>query len=44
MYGNHGAVKVHRGKVHDYLGTVFDFTTPGKVTVDMCDDVKGMLE
>jgi hypothetical protein len=44
MYGKHGAVKVHHGKVHDYLGMVFDFTTPGKVIVDMSDYVKGMLD
>jgi hypothetical protein len=44
MYGAHGAVKVTRGKVHDYLGMTFDFATPGKVKVDMSDYVKGMLE
>ena len=44
MYGAHGKVKVHRGKIHDYLGMVFNFTTPGKVVVNMCDYVKGMLD
>ena len=44
MYGQHGAVKVHRGKVHDYLGMVFDFSTPGKVMVDMSDYVQGMID
>jgi hypothetical protein len=33
MYGAHGAVKVTRGKIHDYLGMTFDFTTPGKVKI-----------
>jgi len=40
MYGEHGSVKVHRGKIHNYLGMVFDFTTPGKVMVDMSDYVE----
>ena len=26
MYGAHGKVKTARGKVHDYLGMVFDFS------------------
>jgi len=43
-YGQHGKVKTNRGKVHDYLGMVFDFTTKGKVTVDMTDYVANMLE
>jgi len=25
-YGKHGEVKVHRGKVHDYLGMNFDYS------------------
>jgi len=44
MYGEHGSVKVHHGKVHNYLGMVFDFTTPGKVMVDMSDYVKEILD
>jgi len=44
MYGEHGSVKVHCGKVHNHLGMVFDFTTPGKVMVDMSDYVEDMLE
>ena len=43
-YGKHGAVKVNRGKVHDYLGMVFDFSKPGKVMVDMSDYVKAMIK
>ncbi|MGC8483977.1 MAG: hypothetical protein ACP5OE_10090, partial [Thermodesulfobium sp.] len=35
MYGSHGKVKTTRGKVHDYLGMVFDFSEEGKVKVDM---------
>jgi len=44
MYGEHGAVKITRGKVHNYLGMVFDFSETGKVTVDMSDYVTGMLD
>ena len=44
MYGAHGAVKVTRGKVHDYLGMILDFSTPGKVKVDMSGYVAAMLE
>jgi hypothetical protein len=44
MYGKHGAVKCTRGHRHDYLGMTFDFSVPGKVTIDMRDYVDGMLE
>ena len=44
MYGTHGAVKVTRGMLHDYLGMMIDFSTPSKVKVDMSDYVKAMLE
>ena len=44
QYGAHGEVKVTRGKVHDYLGMVFHYTTPGKVKVDMSDYEIGMIE
>lgn len=30
MHGRHGAVKVHHGKVQDYLGMVFKFSNPDK--------------
>ena len=43
-YGQHGKVKIHRGKVHDYLGMVFDYREKGKVKVDMSEYVKDMLE
>jgi len=44
MYGEHGSVKVHCGKIHNYLGMVLDFTTPGKVMVNMSDYVEDMLK
>ena len=34
-YGEHGKVKAHRGKVHDYLGMIFEYEDKGKVKVDM---------
>ena len=43
-YGKHGAVKPHRGNVHDYLGMIFDYTEKGKVKVDMKYYVKNMLK
>ena len=41
-YGSVSPVKVHRGKVHEYLGMTFDYSKPGKVIVDMRDYVNGM--
>ena len=43
-YGNYGAVKVTRGPIHDYLGMTFDFSQPGKVSIDMIDYMKSMVE
>ena len=42
-YGKHGEVKATRGKRHDYLGMTIDFSTKGKVVIDMCDYIKNML-
>lgn len=33
--GEHGKVKIHHGKAHDYLGMTFDHTKTGKVKIDM---------
>ena len=43
-YGEHGKVKAHRGKVHDYLGMIFEYKDKGKVEVDMSSYVKNMRE
>ena len=43
-HGEHGRVKVHRGKVHDYLGMTFDCSEKGKVKIDMTSCVEDMLE
>ena len=34
-YGAFGEVKTTRGKLHNYLGLIFDFHTKGKVRIDM---------
>ena len=43
-YGQHGEVKVARGKVHDFLGMSFDFRERGVVKIDMRKYVADMLE
>ena len=43
-YGEHGKVKAHRGKKHDYLGMVFDYSERKKVKIDMSSYVEDMLE
>ncbi len=37
-------LKPSRGKVHDYLGIILDYSEDGKVKIDMRNYVKGMLE
>jgi hypothetical protein len=39
-----GHVKVMRGKTHDYLGMILDFTDNGAMKVDMVYHIRGMLE
>ena len=43
-YGKFGEVTATRGKVHDYLGMMFDFRTKGEVKIDMSEYVKKTLE
>jgi hypothetical protein len=38
------AVATHRGKVHDYLGMIFDFLPKGKVIVTMMEYVKNIIK
>ncbi len=33
----------HRGKVHDYLGMIFDFSEKGKVMVNMIEYIKTII-
>jgi hypothetical protein len=44
MYGKHGEVKATRGKVHDYLGMVFDFSVDGEVMISMVDYMKKFVD
>lgn len=44
MYGKHGPVTTTRGDVHDYLGMTFDFSTKGKVKIDMIDYMERMVD
>jgi hypothetical protein len=38
------AVATHRGKVHDYLGMIFDFSEKGQVLVTMIEYIKNMIK
>jgi hypothetical protein len=42
MYGV--AVATHRGKDHDYLGMIFDFSAKGKVRVVMMEYIKNIIK
>ena len=44
MYGKYKAVEPTRGKKHDYLGMIIDFTEQGKVIIDMVKYVESMVE
>ena len=39
-----GNVKVVRGKVHDYLAMIMDYTQDGALKIDMKYYIKGMLD
>jgi hypothetical protein len=43
-FGQVSDLTIRRGKVHDYLGIKFDFSTPGKVIMSMHDYVSELLE
>ena len=43
-FGEHGKVKAHRGKVHDYLGMIFKYKDKGKGKVNMSSYFKNMLD
>jgi competence protein ComGC len=38
------AVVTHRGKVHNYLGMIFDFSAKGKVMVTMMEYIKNIIK
>ena len=39
-----GVMKVHRGKVHKYLGMTLDFTTKCQVCISMAEYVKEIIK
>jgi hypothetical protein len=39
-----GAMKVHRGKVHKYLGMTLDFSNKGQCVVTMFDYLDGIVK
>ena len=43
MYGEFGEVKATRGKLHNYLGLLFDFRTKGKFCIDMRKYMRKMV-
>ena len=44
MYGEFGEVKLTRGKLHTYLGLIFDYCTKGKLRIDMQNYMKKMVK
>ena len=46
LYGDDeiGRVKAVRGKKHDYIGMILDYSEPGQVSIDMRYYVQGMLD
>jgi hypothetical protein len=43
-FGAEAPLTITRGKVHDYLGMVLDFSIPGKVKFTMIEYIKEMLD
>ena len=43
MYREFGEVKATRGKLHNYLGLIYDFQTKGKVCIDMRKYMRKMV-
>jgi hypothetical protein len=43
-FGKEMPLSQSRGKIHDYLGMMLDFTVPGQVTVDMSSYIQTILE
>ena len=44
IQGKFGDVKVTRGKIHDYLAMILDYTKSGELTVDMVYNIDKMKE
>ena len=44
LYGSHGEVTATRGHFHDHLGMRFDYSVPGRVTIDMVDYMTKLVD
>ena len=44
FYDGSGAMKVRRGKIHEYLGMLMDFTTKGEVHITMLKHLDDVVE
>ena len=44
FYDGSGAMKLKRGKIHEYLGMKLDFSVAGQVKITMFDYIQEMLE
>ena len=42
-FGKEAPLTIRRGKIHDYLGMMLDFSLPGKVQIRMEEYIKNML-
>ena len=42
-FGKEAPLTIRRGKIHDYLGMMLDFSLPGKVQIKMEDYISNML-
>ena len=43
-YGKEAPLTIRRGKIHEYLGMTLDYTSKGKVKIDMRQYLKSILE
>ena len=44
QYGKETELKIHQGKLHDYLSMKLDYHDHGKVKIDMTDYLKNILD
>ena len=43
-FGKIMSLPINRGKVHDYLGMTYDYTTVGKLIITMYDYIDGIIK
>ena len=43
-YGNIAKMTITRGKVHKYLGTTIDYSSPGKLILSMIDYIGNIID